>query len=527
MRHRHLVAPCASVSSALVALGTLLLPLPGLAQQATLSLSGQHALDVLQWEVGFLRTAPPAFLRRVEGPWLLQQVARDDHLFTLRDPDGPWWAVDLLLLCPVGSPYCAYSQEYRVRITLDKRWPKHPPIGARFLTAIDHFYVDPEDSNELRFPLEQLFAAAPGPGSLPRHVVKESLLARRHGLLAGAHRLHFALGGPLIPLSEDASEMWNVLLQAHAQRSAAVAAYIPWRVHPALFVENSWNDGWLDPRLRSALIEDEKARQQFLEADPSFGARSGPLQRLATEVLPGVFEVPALAPGFRNALREELEGFSAKAHALGMTPRRPNNHHKFGAITGDVGLESLMLALLWRVVLPLARSLFPMEGAELDGQHSFFVRYRLDQDIHLDSHHDDSEVTFNVALDGDDPEGAELHFCGLLGDPDHRQWRSSYKHRPGYAVLHLGRHRHGVSRITAGERQGLIIWGRSSAWRRAGQGSYQREQSPPDYRCLSYTHDIDYTTYKEHPAEAADAAQNAWCPPPGFEYDPAASRPVQ
>ena len=40
-------------------------------------------------------------------------------------------------------------------------------------------------------------------------------------------------------------------------------------------------------------------------------------------------------------------------------------------------------------------------------------------------------------------------------------------HEVGTAVVHLGRHRHGVARLTAGERVNLVLWARSSAFRAA------------------------------------------------------------
>lgn len=57
----------------------------------------------------------------------------------------------------------------------------------------------------------------------------------------------------------------------------------------------------------------------------------------------------------------------------------------------------------------------------------------------------------------EEAEGTELHFCGLVGEPDHRIWRAAYKARPGYALVHLGRQRHGVLPVTDGERRALIM----------------------------------------------------------------------
>ncbi|KAH9322964.1 hypothetical protein KI387_017603, partial [Taxus chinensis] len=40
-----------------------------------------------------------------------------------------------------------------------------------------------------------------------------------------------------------------------------------------------------------------------------------------------------------------------------------------------------------------------------------------------------------------------------------------YSHNPGCAVMHAGRHRHGVKGIASGHRTNLILWCRSSVFR--------------------------------------------------------------
>jgi len=470
-----------------------------------------QVLDKIRLEVAELREAPPPFLQFVTGPTPLRVVAIAGVLVESRE-SAPWWAVDVALRAPPGSPYAGGSQEHIVRVVVGIDWPKDPPVSVRFVTAIEHLYIDPEDSGEVRVPAGQLFAttAAASPGG-----------PRRHSIRGGITRLHFALGGPLNSLAPDMQEAWLSLAQAYSERVAAAVAYTPWQAHSLLFRWAAWDDKWLKPQLRAALCTDRTRHTgDSLHAGlPAIDSRGSALRGLANEVLPGVFEVPVFSPGFSALLRTEIENFLSMIPTLGVVPRRPNNHHRYGAVAGDIGLEPLMQSILQRVLAPLARVLFPFVGAELDEQHSFFVRYRHDQDTYLDNHHDDSDVTLNVALDVDEREAAEIIFCGLVGAPDHRQYRATYRFRPGFALMHLGRSRHGVPHIGSGERQNLIMWGRSSAWRRTGQGSYEREQGPPDSRCLSYTHDRDYTNYRMYPPGGRDAAINPWCPPSGFAHD--------
>lgn len=74
---------------------------------------------------------------------------------------------------------------------------------------------------------------------------------------------------------------------------------------------------------------------------------------------------------------------------------------------------------------------------------------QVDQDLGLDMHTDDSDVTFNVCL-GKDFDGAGLQFCGTMGHRNHRHQSLVYHHVKGRCVVHLGRTRHGADDITRG-----------------------------------------------------------------------------
>jgi len=75
------------------------------------------------------------------------------------------------------------------------------------------------------------------------------------------------------------------------------------------------------------------------------------------------------------------------------------------------------------VTQPIASVLFPTEGEWLDEHHSFSVRYKAGEDLGLDMHTDDSDVTFNVCLGKPGFTAAGLTFCGIMGRPDHRVFR--------------------------------------------------------------------------------------------------------
>ena len=88
----------------------------------------------------------------------------------------------------------------------------------------------------------------------------------------------------------------------------------------------------------------------------------------------------------------------------------------------------------------------------------------------------------------------------MFGTAEHRRHMHTYKHERGRCVLHSGKRRHGALDVETGERASLIMWTKSSAFRRTAayqqrwgpQAQVQPEGSTPDRVCLSYTHDRDF-----------------------------------
>ena len=179
---------------------------------------------------------------------------------------------------------------------------------------------------------------------------------------------------------------------------------------------------------------------------------------------------------------------------------------------------------LFQVLQPIAALLFPVEAETFDDHHAFMVQYKPNEDLGLDMHTDDSDVTFNVALGREGFKGAGLTFCGTVGKPDHRQFNHTYKHRVGHAVLHLGSRRHGADDIISGERNNLIVWNHNNVFRNSRayheeRNNYEPESGKPSKRCLSYTHDRDYGAYKAYPAGTEEFKGKGWCPPHHACYD--------
>lgn len=224
-------------------------------------------------------------------------------------------------------------------------------------------------------------------------------------------------------------------------------------------------------------------------------AQSGDVRTALLEEAPGVYSFPLFTEEFCDILLAEVEHAQSTSRE---ELERPNGMNRYGIVLNQLGLEPLITALQQEYLLPLQGGLFPEEGSEADDHHCFIVRYKAGEDVGLDMHEDDADVTLNVCL-GKEFEAATLSFCGLAADLDHRKLKHTYQHQKGRAVVHLGRHRHGADNIASGERVNFILWSTSSKYRASEAYKLHRMRSaaaePPDSICLSYTHDRDYTAH--------------------------------
>jgi hypothetical protein len=323
--------------------------------------------------------------------------------------------------------------------------------------------------------------------------------------------IHRSLGGALNP--SDA-KLWGRSVSNFASDSSTVLKYKKYgRRHKSLFGIGLVNESqMLDPSLREVLAEARTQQSRELAREKLLG--SG----LVTEVVNGlVFSFRALSISFCELLMEEIRHF----YASKLPARRPNSMNNYGIILNEIGLETVAFMLQDAIIQPMAAILLPQAGSELESHHSFTIRYKGGEDTHLDVHTDDSDITFNVNMFGD-YTGAPLVFCGINGAPDHRLFQTAYQHKLGYAVLHLGRHRHGAEDITSGERMNLVVWSYSHNFRSSSvsEKKHQRELRPPDRRCVSYTHDRDFGRFREWPSGKKERhLGRGWCPPRGKEYD--------
>ncbi|EOD17635.1 hypothetical protein EMIHUDRAFT_243875 [Emiliania huxleyi CCMP1516] len=325
-----------------------------------------------------------------------------------------------------------------------------------------------------------------------------------------------------------------------ARRTSLAMQYKPLRRHANLFED--WTE-WVHPPLLHAIRSSNASALLDLLREEAGGGDSS-----------GVYSLPLFldAEGgcaFCDLLLDELDGY----YASGLPIERPNSMNNYGIIVNAIGMR------------PAIDRLQAAAEGGFTSHHSFMVKYKAGQDLGLDMHTDDSDVTVNVCL-GKDFRGAAnqmrktetavcpdehsrrhptrcvrpsstvilrlsaaLTVCGDSRSPSHRQFYASYSHERGLAhvrlsstpldgraLLHLGSRRHGADDIASGERNNLIVWNQN-ARRRAAPGRYVnrqpylREAAPPDKRCLSYT----------RPARLwrREFRGRGWCPPAFACYD--------
>lgn len=228
-------------------------------------------------------------------------------------------------------------------------------------------------------------------------------------------------------------------------------------------------------------------------------ALAGDPRPALTVEAPGVYSFDLFTEEFCDILVAEVEHAQRTSHEQF---ERPNGMNRYGIVLNQLGLEPLITGLQQERLLPLQAALYPEEGSAADDHHCFIVRYKAGEDVGLDMHEDDSDVTLNVCL-GKEFSAATLSFCGLAADEDHRKLKHTYSHKKGRAVIHRGRHRHGADNIDSGERVNFILWSTSRRYR--ASEAYHRERMrsvtapDPDPICLSYTHDRDYIAHLQKP----------------------------
>ena len=273
---------------------------------------------------------------------------------------------------------------------------------------------------------------------------------------------------------------------AAARKAKIEAEYT--RLHPSLW---TLSDEWLHADFIELVHRARRAGRAHDGAHTD-GGGAEPFKP-PRKVAEGVFALPVFSERFCQLLCEELDAFRRSGLPCG----QPNSMNRHGALLDELGLYPGLLDPLvreWLVpgypgwkegvscahhgaISPQVREwLVPLcsqipafaavGGGHLNSHKSFVVTYRIGEDEHLTEHFDNAEVTLNANL-GLSFEAGELCFYGHKdaakdAPSAHHAWTAGV----GHAVLHLGQQVHAALPITEGERRNLVIWMRSTAWRR-------------------------------------------------------------
>uniref|UniRef100_A0A7S3ZBX5 Fe2OG dioxygenase domain-containing protein n=1 Tax=Lotharella globosa TaxID=91324 RepID=A0A7S3ZBX5_9EUKA len=223
---------------------------------------------------------------------------------------------------------------------------------------------------------------------------------------------------------------------------------------------------WVFDKRFIEILANAKADQgRKRSPEDSKGALNG-----VEEVSPGVFRFPMLDVKFAGRLIDEVDYFQKWSEENGVHVHRPNSMNNYGAILDHFGFRPVLQNLMKWAIDPLTTRFFPHVG-RLDGDHhGFMVSYQKGKDTKLDFHRDDSEVTLNLCM-GRKFKGGDLYFGGVRclkhqQVPPTKEEEVTVGHEAGYALLHLGAHRHAAKHIEDGHRENLILWCRSETYRK-------------------------------------------------------------
>lgn len=198
--------------------------------------------------------------------------------------------------------------------------------------------------------------------------------------------------------------------------------------------------------------------KQLVQYAQSEDATKEELVKKLSQAAKRVYSFPIFTDSFCREFIEELIHFEESDLPKG----RPNTMNNYGILLNELGFDERFLVPLRKQFLaPLSRLLFPDAGGDsLDSHKAFVVTYKMEEDLDLNYHYDNAEVTLNVSLGKEFSDGV-LYFGDMRTEPQREQY-ARYVHKPTVGLLHRGQHMHGAMPISDGERYNLIIWMRSS-----------------------------------------------------------------
>ncbi|XP_068617128.1 2-oxoglutarate and iron-dependent oxygenase domain-containing protein 2 [Brachionichthys hirsutus] len=201
------------------------------------------------------------------------------------------------------------------------------------------------------------------------------------------------------------------------------------------------------------------AFRQMVEACRRRDSGEGLRHLLEEEAAARVYRFPVFEKSFCVELVEELEHFEQSSAPKG----RPNSMNHYGILLDELGFDQgFITPLRERYLHPLTSVLYPDCGGRcLDSHKAFVVKYDMSEDLDLNYHYDNAEVTFNISLGKDFTDG-NLYFGDMKQVPLSETECSEVEHRVSEGLLHRGQQMHGALPISSGQRWNLIVWMRAS-----------------------------------------------------------------
>ena len=306
----------------------------------------------------------------------------------------------------------------REKILLNNNWIGSIRIGNQYIDKenISYLYqIDDPIIIDIDEDFEEIFLDSIPPQLNPKH--NYHVISEKH-------------------LNKDKVYYPNEKVTEEAKKEFIKRHYKP--LHPHLYV---FNESFLDEKLLKIIRTGEIKVDKLTET--------------------GLYNFPLFTEQFCQKFIEEIEHYEQS----GLPVTRPNSMNNYGMILDDMGFTNFISELRIKIVSMFSSVLYKdFVGNNLDGHHAFIVSYKIGEDTELDMHYDNSEVTLNVCL-GKEFTGGDLYFNGLYDFPETHNEEVYVEHKVGMALLHVGKHRHGATKIKSGERHNLIVWCTNSEYR--------------------------------------------------------------
>lgn len=215
------------------------------------------------------------------------------------------------------------------------------------------------------------------------------------------------------------------------------------RKHEVLYhLSDEYVHRFLDPKIKDAIQSKSVAKLEAL------------FQPSEKE---GVHKIQLFTSEFIDLFLEEL----AYQEESNIPMRRPNGMNRYGCLLSQLGFGDMVKELSDRVLRPMAHILFPDRVAvgDIAAEYGFMVQYHPDADVNLAEHADASAITINVCLQPS-TEHSPLYFKNVreLGQREEDVVPTNVSlDTAGMAVIHLGQHLHGVSKVTSA-RSNMVVW---------------------------------------------------------------------